>query len=251
MVLSKIFGRARAVSLTAAPGERVYAIGDVHGCRYELDRLLGMIDADSNARDAAHVRLILLGDLVDRGPDSAGVVARARQLADRGTTTVLAGNHEELLLLASRGEREALSIFNRFGGRETLVSYGVDPDDYDDCALAEVPDLIQRAVPAEDLAFLAGLAEHARSGDYIFVHAGVRPGVPLHEQTGTDLRWIREPFLSHKGSYGAVVVHGHTITPEPDIRPNRIGIDTGAYESGILTAIGIEGEDRWFLQTGV
>lgn len=249
MVLSKLFGKAAAPAASAAPGERVYAIGDVHGCLGELDRLLMMIEADHVARGPAALRLVLLGDLVDRGPQSAMVVKRARQLSRATAATVIAGNHEELLLLAQAGDRDALAVFNRCGGRETLLSYGVDPDDYDECALSDLPALIDRVVPREQLAYLAGLENWTTSGDYVFVHAGVRPGVALDQQTTADLRWIREPFLNYKGSYGAVVIHGHTITDAPDVRSNRIGIDTGAYASGVLTAIGIEGDQHWFLQT--
>lgn len=249
MVFKRLFG-ASATEAFRLTGERVYAVGDVHGRLDCLEAVLAKIDADETARGPAPTHIVLLGDLIDRGPDSRGVVERARRLAAERPTTILAGNHEELLLRAAKGDRTALATFDRAGGRETLLSYGVEAADYDDCALADLPALIARAVPADHLAFLAGLDDWLVKGDYLFVHAGVRPGVPLDQQDPNDLRWIREPFLSHKGRYGSMVIHGHTITAEPDIRPNRIGIDTGAFASGVLTAIGLEDEERWFLRSG-
>lgn len=228
-------------------GERVYAVGDVHGCADRLEALLAAIDADDARRPAAETRLILLGDLVDRGPDARGVVDRAMALAASLRFAFIKGNHEEMLLRAAEGHRPSLQLFNRYGGRETLLSYGVDPQRYDAAAYEELGEMIAAAVPADHLAFLAAGLDRVEIGDYLFVHAGVRPGVALDAQAGADLRWIRDPFLTHRGSFGAVVVHGHTITEEPDVRTNRIGIDTGAYAGGPLTAVGLEGEERWFL----
>jgi serine/threonine protein phosphatase 1 len=244
----KSFLRKKKTPLFSIPdGERVYAVGDVHGCLDQFDALLAAIDADAAARGRADTTLVLLGDLIDRGPQSCGVVERAMQLAASPRFALLKGNHEEMLLRAATGHRPSLQLFNRYGGRETLLSYGVDPAAYDEASFEELEALIVDAVPAAHRAFLDAGRAHVAIGDYLFVHAGIRPGVPLADQVGADLRWIRDPFLAHRGSHGALVVHGHTITAEPDVQPNRIGIDTGAYTGGPLTAIGLEGEERWFL----
>jgi len=228
----------------------VYAVGDVHGRLDLLDDLLARIEAD--AGDAAY-ELILLGDLVDRGPDSAGVVERVRLLATDGTRpiTVLAGNHEEIMLGALAGDPELIRLFCRVGGRETALSYGIAPAEYDALDYPGLAERLATLVPEAHRTFLAGLDDRIVRGDFAFVHAGVRPGVALAEQKVGDLRWIRNSFLDHGGSFGHVIVHGHTITDAPVFRPNRIGIDTGAFQSGILTALGLEGDRHWIVQTGV
>ncbi|GAA4214091.1 metallophosphoesterase family protein [Sphingomonas endophytica] len=233
-----------------APGSRIYAIGDIHGCRAELDRLLAMIDADDAQRGAAETSLIFLGDLVDRGPDSAGVIARLMRLAqERPRVRFLKGNHEELFLHALGGAKDALRMFCRVGGKETVLSYGVSRAEYDSLDYPQLAERMDALVPPEHRAFLEGFEDLIVSGDYAFVHAGVRPDVPLDEQKPSDLRWIRDSFLDHRGAFPKMIVHGHTITPEVDRRPNRIGVDTGAYASGKLTAIGIEDCQTWILNT--
>lgn len=229
---------------------RVYAIGDIHGCDREFARLLSMIDADHAARATKHQIIILLGDLVDRGPDSAAVVERALRLAESGgDVRLLAGNHEEMLLRSCGDDDQALRMFARNGGRETALSYGIDPDTYAAADFAQLHRLLATAVPAAHQAFLARMEDQIVIGDYVFVHAGIRPGVPLSEQKGQDLRWIRDRFLKVEGAHEKFVVHGHTIAETVDERPNRLGIDTGAYASGRLTAVALEGDRRWFLQT--
>lgn len=233
-------------------GQRVYAMGDIHGCLDLFDQLLAQIDADDAARGPAETTLILLGDLVDRGPRSAQVVARARTLrAASPSFRVLAGNHEELLLLALKGEREALRLFARVGGRETALSYGVTPAAYDAADYPDLARLLQAAVPAEDIAFLQAAEDLIVIGDYAFVHAGIRPGVPLDAQKPSDLRWIRGDFLTCTRPLEKLVVHGHTISEEVEVTACRIGLDTGAYASGVLTAMGFEGDERWILQARV
>ncbi len=223
-------------------------MGDIHGCLSSFERLLAAIKADDAARAPARTTLILLGDLVDRGPDSRGVVERALHLGFEFPASVLIkGNHEEIMLAAAEGDRSSLQLFNRVGGRETMLSYGVDPRTYDEASLEELAVLIDERVPAAHRLFLDAGRDQVTIGDYLFVHAGIRPSVPLEAQRAADLRWIREPFLSHRAAHAAMVVHGHTITEEPDVRANRIGIDTGAYAGGPLTAIGLEGSERWFL----
>lgn len=246
-MLKSFLRKKKSPQFTIPDGERVYAVGDVHGCADQFEALLAAIDADDAARGPADTTLVLLGDLVDRGPDTRGVVERAMRLTASPRFALLKGNHEEMLLRAATGHRPSLQLFNRYGGRETLISYGVDPAAYDEASFEELEALIVGAVPAAHRAFLDAGRPHLTIGDYLFVHAGIRPGVPLAEQVGADLRWIRDPFLGHRGPHGSMVVHGHTITAEPDVQPNRIGIDTGAYAGGLLTAIGLEGEERWFL----
>ncbi|HEU4970113.1 metallophosphoesterase [Sphingomonas sp.] len=229
---------------------RVYAIGDIHGRLDLLDRLLFSIEADDRARDAMGSQLIFLGDLVDRGPNSAGVVQRALELKQSGRPVrFLMGNHEEVFLKALGGSLEALRFFVKIGGRATILSYGFDAAEYDRLEYDDLlPRLIER-VPAEHVEFLKSFEEQIAIGDYLFVHAGIRPRVPLEEQSGGDLRWIRSEFLDFRGDHGAVVVHGHTITDQVEERANRIGIDTGAFASGRLTALGLEGGERWYLST--
>lgn len=228
-------------------GQRVYAIGDVHGCAGLLRALLALIDADDAARPPARTSLILLGDLIDRGPDSARVVADAMALAASGAI-VLKGNHEEMFVAAARGDRRAVGLMRRYGVVESCASYGLPPETaraMDDAALAA---WMLAHVPRDHVDFLDDLPDRLEMGDYLFVHAGIRPHVDLARQKGEDLRWIREPFLSHDRPFARMVVHGHTITADVDEQANRIGIDTGAWRSGLLTAIGLEGDDRWYVQ---
>lgn len=252
-MLSRLFPRRRPEPIQAElpEGRRIYAIGDIHGRLDLLDQLLLKIEADDARRGNANTGLIFLGDLVDRGPDSAGVVERVRALcAERTDTRCLAGNHEEIFLGAHEGDGELIRLLLRVGGWETLLSYGLKAEAIDEAGIAELAEMIQRAVPPEHIAFLRGLDEYVVEGDYVFVHAGIRPGVALEQQSPRDLRWMRQPFLDFAGSHGKLVIHGHTITDCVDQRDNRIGIDTGAYRSGRLTAIGLNGPDQWFLDTG-
>ena len=230
-------------------GRRVYAIGDIHGRLDLVDALLEMIDADDAARGPAASELIFLGDLVDRGPDSSGVVERLMAL--RGTRPVryLKGNHEEVFLRAMAGDLKALRFLIRIGGRETLLSYGISEHEYRDLDFEELMALARRKVPIVHLEFLAAFEKWIEVGDYLFVHAGLRPGIKVEDQKASDLCWIREEFLDHRDSFGKMVIHGHSITQDVDKRPNRIGIDTGAFASGRLTAIGLEDDERWYLST--
>lgn len=242
---------ARKPALFALPeGKRVYAVGDIHGRLDLLDELLGKIEQDAASRGSAETTVIFLGDLVDRGPNSRGVVERLISYS-RGPvpTRFLMGNHEEVFLRALRGEKGAMRFFVRIGGRETILSYGISEQEFREVDFEGLTALLCERVPAEHVTFLSSFEEWIEIGDYVFVHAGIRPGVNLEKQAVSDLRWIRDDFLNHRDSFGKLVVHGHTITEDVDLRPNRVGIDTGAYASGRLTAIGLEGEDRWFLGT--
>jgi serine/threonine protein phosphatase 1 len=227
-----------AAPASLPPNQRIYAVGDVHGCLDRLKAVHALIADDLAARPVRQPLLVHLGDYVDRGVDSAGVVAL---LADRVAmpdmpTVNLMGNHEHMMLDAvASGEVEAVELWLANGGTESLLSWGVprsaQPQDW------------ASYLPVPHLLFLRDLALRHEAGGYLFAHAGVRPGVPLDRQSRHDLIWIREPFLSAKVSFGAVVVHGHTPRPEPVVRPNRIGVDTGAVMGGALTCVVLE-EDR-------
>jgi len=229
-------------------GERVYAIGDVHGRLDLFEALVAAIEADDAARGPAETTVILLGDLIDRGPDSAGVIAAARDWQRRRKVRIICGNHEEKLL-ESFDDATILRSFLSYGGDATLHSYGVDRAALAAADLETTQALMRAAVPQAERDYLAGFEDAVVIGDYLFVHAGIRPGRALAAQSTADLRWIREPFLDHGSRHEHLVVHGHTITAEPDLRPNRIGIDTGAYRSGRLTALGLEGTRRWLIET--
>lgn len=231
----------------APPGERVYAVGDVHGRLDLFSALANAIEADDRARAPADTTIVLLGDLIDRGPHSAEVITAARKWRERRKVRILGGNHEEMFLLAFE-DIDVFRHFWRFGGEETLTSYLADPAVLTGTDMEEAHAIFRASVPPEDLQFVAGFEESIAIGDYLFVHAGIRPGIALDEQVPADLRWIREPFLSSRHRHGAVIVHGHTIIDEPEIRANRIGIDTGAYMSGRLTALGLDGTSRWLIE---
>lgn len=231
-------------------GQRYYAIGDIHGRLDLFDRLLDRIAADSKERGEAESQLVLLGDLVDRGPDSAGVVQRAMELAAAGANIrFIKGNHEEVFIEAARGDSQSTRFLSRVGGRETVLSYGLSAEAYDKLSFEELADWMLNNVPRDHVDFLDGFEDMIEAGDYVFVHAGIKPKVALANQQPEDLRWIREAFLSWRQPHEKVVIHGHTIMLEVDEHPNRIGIDTGAYNSGRLTAIGLEGTQRWYLST--
>ena len=246
MLRNFLKSRGSKPAFAIPPGERVYAVGDLHGCDELLARLLALIDADDASRGPAKTTLIFLGDLVDRGPASAQVVERLRRLAlERPGTRFLKGNHEEIFLGAVEGEPKALRLFCRIGGRETVISYGLDTDRYDRLDYEEFAAELKQLVPAEHTAFIDRFEDLIEIGDYVFVHAGIRPGVDLDQQHSRDLRWIRDPFLDHDRSFNKMIVHGHTISPEIDFRSNRIGVDTGAYSTGQLSALGLEDATSW------
>ncbi len=233
------------------PDSRAYAIGDVHGRFDLLDALLAQIAADRRRRPCPREFLVLLGDVIDRGPESKGVVQRLRALDDPTLHPIfLMGNHEEMLVRALGAEPKRLRDWLKFGGTECIASYGVDPARIAELDPASAAAVIRDAIPRDDLAFIDGFADSFRFGDYLFVHAGIRPGIALEHQRTGDLRWIREDFLESDVTHPLFVVHGHTIVDRPDERANRIGIDTGAYASDVLTALCIEGSARRYLTTG-
>ncbi len=227
-------------------GQRVYAIGDVHG---RFDLLIGLLDrirADNRKRGAADTQVVMLGDMIDRGAGSAHVIEYLRALRGSfATFHFIRGNHEEVMLAAlAEGAVPEEIGWLEFGGYETMKSYGAS-----DALFVEEGPALARAmramVPDTHLVFLQQLVDRVIIGDYLFVHAGICPGVPIDRQSGEDMRWIREPFLTDERDHGMIVVHGHSQCIEPQFRANRIGIDTGAYRTGRLTALGLEGADRW------
>ena len=231
-------------------GCRAYVVGDIHGRLDLLEDLLAKIHAELQHRPAAKTLLVFVGDLIDRGPSSAQVIERLRTYRRTGIRPVfILGNHEEVLLRILGGEAQLITKWRWFGGAECLRSYGVDPENIGQLSDEQALAVVRSAIPRDHVAFLESFADSCRFGDYLFVHAGIRPGVPLEQQTQSDMRWIREPFLLDETDHGFVVVHGHTICGEVEERPNRIAIDTGAYRTGILSALAIEGDSRWLLDT--
>ena len=229
---------------------RVYAIGDVHGHLGALLRLEAVIDHDLRARPVDHVTTIYLGDYIDRGPDSRGVIDHLARKADTsGDIQFLKGNHDATLQ-AFLENPAIMADWRRFGGLETLCSYGVDVRMLMRGVGAEEARaaLIQR-MPPSHVAFLDNLQSFIVMGGYCFVHAGLKPGVALDQQTDEARLWIRDEFLNYRGSFGTIVVHGHTPVEAPDVRPNRIAVDTGVYLTGRLTAAVVEGNDVRFLSS--
>jgi serine/threonine protein phosphatase 1 len=246
--LFRLDGAAGEPSVPA--GYRVYAIGDVHGRLDLLDDTLSRVEADIDSRKPAENIIVFLGDLIDRGPSSAQVIERVRTYRRPGVRTVfLIGNHEEVLLRLLRGESRFLRDWLRFGGAECAKSYGIGATALKRMEPARAVATLQQKIPRDHQLVLQSFVDTFRIGSYLFVHAGIRPGVPLADQSQADLRWIREPFLENGDDHGFIVVHGHTIAEQVDVRDNRIGLDTGAYRSGVLTAMGLEGHERWFVQT--
>ncbi len=232
-------------------GTRIYAIGDIHGRDDLLERLTLLVHEDAYRRQAPRNVVVYLGDYVDRGRQSRAVIERLLRAPLPGFDSVhLKGNHEDIMLRFLDDISVGPSWFT-FGGRETLESYGIDPPLPHATAdeLLRAQEQLRRNLPREHLDFLRRLRLMHEEGDYVFVHAGVKPGVPLAAQREEDMLWIRDEFLLSQSSFGRIVVHGHTITRDPDVRQNRIGIDTGAFASGRLTALVAEGTEWYFLQT--
>lgn len=254
--LRQRFGGATAASDSRSEpgsGALIYAIGDIHGCARELDDLHAKIAADAVQRLGAAARpvtLVYVGDYIDRGPDSAGVIDRllAPPPVSGAERIFLRGNHEDAML-AFLADPEAGAEWLDYGGLETLSSYGVSPGG-GPLWRHKLSEGLAARLPAPHRQFLETLRDRWSHGGYGFVHAGIRPGLAWEAQKTDDLLWIREPFLSSRTRFDRKIIHGHTITDRPDVRPNRVGIDTGAYHSGILTALVIDGDVEAFLQTG-
>jgi serine/threonine protein phosphatase 1 len=231
-------------------GVRVYAIGDIHGRSDLLDRQHALIEADFAANRIPVVHLVYLGDYVDRGPDSRGVIERlADGTSDFVKATLLLGNHEEMLLRFLE-DPSVGPTWRHLGGLETLLSYGIDVGKVlKESGYPGLSQCFNQKLPPQHRALLARLKPSITIGDYFFCHAGVRPGIPLQQQQQQDLLWIRDTFLNSDENFGKMVVHGHSPTDQPDIRANRINIDTGAYATGRLTCLVLEGGSRRLLST--
>jgi serine/threonine protein phosphatase 1 len=232
-------GSAETIRFMRAPGRlprgrRIYAIGDVHGCREKLIALHALIATDVSVRPMRSAVLVHLGDYLGQGPDSAGVLAvlLAGSPIPGIAAVNLLGDHERMLLDALDGDRAAATDWLWAGGREALASWGLDRDLPREAWAA--------ALPAAHVAWLRSLVLSHREGDYLFVHAGIRPGVTLAEQSRDDLTTMRQPFLSTERDLGVVVVHGHSSGPSAVIAANRIGLDTGAGIGGKLTCAVLE-----------
>ena len=230
---------------------RLYAIGDVHGCDDLLAAVHEKVFADLVARPVGDHRIIHLGDYIDRGPKSAAVVERLVELAARDERVLcLRGNHEAMFLDFLEDPFEGAQAFLGNNGTATLASYGVPVDDGGLSSMRDVIGLLYATLehlPVEHRKFIARLPFSLRFGDFFFCHAGIKPGTPLDAQASFDLTWIREPFLSSSADFGAVVIHGHTPAKAPEVRPNRINIDTGAVLGGKLTCLVLESREHRFL----
>jgi serine/threonine protein phosphatase 1 len=228
-------------------GLRIYAVGDVHGMAECLFELLARIDQDRAANPVGESRIVMLGDYTDRGPHSRDVVETLCELSEREDFICLRGNHDQWFdtFLTAPGEAEG---FLHWGGIQTLASYGIDAvkEPRGDLELSRE---LARAVPAHHRRFLARLRHSYSAGDYFFCHAGVRPGIPLDYQDPHDLMWIRGEFHAHRGSFGKVVVHGHTPREQVEFHPNRINVDTRAFDTGILSCVVLEGDRQRIIQT--
>jgi serine/threonine protein phosphatase 1 len=232
-------------------GLRIYAIGDIHGRLDLLEKMVRQVAADLQAANYDTALTIFLGDYIDRGYDSAGVLARLSRRDFPTPFVALRGNHEQMLLDFLEDETQ-LGSWRLYGGLQTLHSFNID--------LAEVmrgkgfeaarDELLVR-LPAKDLQFVGDTKSHYVVGDYFFCHAGTKPGIALEQQNWEDLMWIRDEFLKSDVNFGKIIVHGHSPVPEPEIHPNRINIDTGAFATSKLTCLVLQGSTQRFLFTGV
>lgn len=233
-------------------GRLIYAVGDIHGYTSILRELIREL-TDDLARSAPGERalLVFLGDYVDRGPDSRGAIELVLALEADGPFEVVAlkGNHEDALLRVLTDEAFGPNWIRNWG-QKTLLSYGVEvpAPGHEAAETARIQAELAAALPPRHRDFLRRCVMSLTVGDYLFVHAGVRPGVPLDQQTHRDLMWIRHDFLESEQDFGKVVVHGHTPSDRPELMANRIGIDTGVYYSGVLTAVRLEGTDQRIIQ---
>lgn len=227
-----------------------YVIGDVHGCFEELQELLLLIEEDAKKFTGTPVHVIFLGDLMDRGPRSKDVIETLMNYKpDYAEPVFLMGNHEEMFLKILAGDSKSLPSWFEFGGRATSRSYGVDNLGAVHTQPESLIHQIQSKVPRSHVEFINTFKDSFLFGHYLCVHAGIRPNVAIEEQKSRDLRWIRKAFLSHKGQHPYIIVHGHSIVEEAVALPNRIAVDTGAYDGGPLTAVRLHEAGPDFIQS--
>ena len=232
---------------TIRSSERIYAIGDIHG-RFDLFcEIIRRIRIDATHQPARKTRILVIGDMVDRGPGSADVIKRIFKFSSNSNLIVLRGNHEQMMIQSLGGDLRSLEAWLRFGGRETLSSWGLS-DEALVRPLNEILSAARRVVNSDIMWWMNRLPLSYISGDFLFVHAGIRPGVALGAQSPEDLLWIGEEFTKSEAHHPAVIVHGHTICETgPELLRSRVGIDTGAYRTGRLSAVAFEGGRQWTL----
>jgi serine/threonine protein phosphatase 1 len=230
-------------------GLRIYAFGDIHGRLDLLDQLLARVNADIALRPAVRPICIFLGDYIDRGPSSRETIDRLIEHAEMNESMFLKGNHE-LIAIKCLSDRSLFDQWRRLGGLETLMSYGVRLGTLaNGRQIAELQSAFHSALPQAHFRFFRDLQNSFACGDFFFAHAGAKPNVELSQQKESDLLWIREEFLSSSYDFGKIIVHGHTPTHEIEVGPNRINIDTGAFATGRLTCLVIEGESLSVIDT--
>ncbi|MDD3288940.1 MAG: metallophosphoesterase family protein [Alphaproteobacteria bacterium] len=230
---------------------RLYAIGDIHGNTAPLKRLLKMILEDASRHSATYYQLVFLGDYIDRGMDSKGTIEfLMNELPNKMSKVFLRGNHDDAFLRFLEGDFETSSFWLPCGGLATLASYGVDPFKIRATQDLEVlRKALAANVPQTHLDFLNATQLFYALGDYYFAHAGIKPGTKLELQEAEDILWIRGEFLNSHQDHGKIIVHGHSVTNKPEIKPNRIGIDTGAFASGHLTCLILQGNEQSIIST--
>jgi Calcineurin-like phosphoesterase len=245
--VSDLRNQDRETDATASENARLYVIGDIHGRLDLLDQVIDAIHRDVEAR-GSDALTVTLGDYIDRGPASRGVLDRLISNPFPIPLVALKGNHEALLE-AFLANPAVGKHWRSLGGAETLYSYGVPVGMLTAEHYAEAADRLRAALPAQHLSFLQSLKTSFSHGKYFLCHAGVRPGVPLENQQQEDLLWIRDEFLNNKMDFGKIIVHGHTPRPVPEVLPNRINVDTGAFATGRLTCAVLERDGHRFLAT--
>ncbi len=243
--------RVRRQRPSLPAGLRIYAVGDIHGRLDLLNELLAQINSDIGLRPTARPVYVFLGDYIDRGPSSRETIDRLIEHGATHESVFLKGNHE-LIAIKCLSDRGLFDQWLRLGGLETLVSYGVPAETLaNGKQIAELQSAFHSALPQTHFRFFRDLQNSFACGDFFFAHAGVKPNVELSRQKENDLLWIRGEFLSSKDDFGKIVVHGHTPTREIEVRPNRINIDTGAFATGRLTCLAIEGETLSVIDTAL
>lgn len=247
-VMSRLFFARTASCLPE--GHRIYAIGDIHGRPDLLENIVELIARDDADRNRAETRIVLLGDLINKGPDTRGVLEFVANWSnDHIELLILKGNHEHVLLGALAGDHDMCRAFHDMGGRATVLSYGVASDDYASWSLDQLPQQLARIIPARHITLLSQARPGWACGDYRFAHAGWHDGLDLDAQSEFDLLWQRAAFQPATPVSRAVLVHGHANMEKPVNKRHSICVDTTAHASGRLTAVALEGATRRFLET--